>query len=310
METAQRQTDSLLSRFCWSGSDLQQRVNAMYAAGADVAKVAITATDAHDLAPLADLCQEHAERAIITIAMGPHGAPSRLLAGAWGCSHTFARLDADDAGSAPGQPTVSELLNAYHLKEQNTETLIFGVLGNPVGHSLSPAIHNTAFANDGVNAVYVPFLADDAPAFWKACKCWVDGLSITIPHKHALFELTDHNEDLAQRIGAISVYRNEEGQIIGANTDAQAALECVVAVHGDVNGSHCLVLGAGGVSQAICYALRDAGAEITVANRNSERAKTLADELGVGHLCSWEEAQTESYEVLINANLGWHEPRR
>ena len=255
------------------GSDLAARIEAMYAAGADVAKVAITATDAADLAPLADLCQEHEGKSIITIAMGEHGAPSRLLAGAWGCSHTFARLDESDGGSAPGQPTIDCLLRSYRLKEQNTETLIFGVLGSPVGHSLSPAIHNAAFTNDDINAVYVPFLATDAVAFWTSCKCWIDGLSITIPHKHALFDLTDENEDLAQQIGAINtIYRDEQCRIIGANTDAQAALECVASVHGDVAKSRCLVLGAGGVSRALCYALRDAGAHITLTNRSPERA--------------------------------------
>ena len=287
--------------FSGPGTDLEQRIEAMYAAGADIAKVAITASDAADLAPLAALCQDHAEKSIITIAMGDHGAPSRLLAGAWGCSHTFARLDDGDEGSAPGQPTISQLLDAYQLKSQDTETLIFGVLGNPVGHSLSPAIHNSAFVNDGVNAVYVPFLATDAVAFWTACKGWIDGLSITIPHKHALYDLTDRNEDLAMQIGAINtIYRDEQGQIVGANTDAQAALECVAAVHGDVAGSRCLVLGAGGVSRALCYALHDAGAQITLTNRNPERAEQLAQELGISH-CAWDAANEVEYDVLINA---------
>ena len=283
------------------GTHLKQQIDAMYAAGADIAKVAITARDAADLAPLAQLCQEFSDHGIITIAMGEYGAPSRLLAGAWGCSHTFARLSDDDDGSAPGQPTIAELLHEYHLRRQCTDTLIFGVIGHPIGHSLSPAIHNAAFTHDDIDAVYIPFLVNDAESFWRACHGWIDGLSITIPHKQALFHLTSSNEPLAELIGAINtLYRNEEGEVIGANTDAQAALECVAAVHGDINGSHSLVLGAGGVSRGLCYALRDAGAKITITNRSPERAEALAKELQV-NWCPWDEAHTIPYDVLINA---------
>ncbi|TVR44312.1 MAG: shikimate dehydrogenase [Planctomycetota bacterium] len=286
--------------FSGPGKQLRQRIDAMYAAGATIAKVAITPRDAHDLGPLADAVAHAGQRPVIGIAMGPFGAPSRLLAGAWGCSHTFARLDADDPGSAPGQPTVRELLDDYRLRAQTRDSLILGVIGNPIGHSLSPAIHNAALAHDGMDAIYVPFLVDDAQAFWRSCHGWIDGLSITIPHKQALIEDTSANEDLALAIGAINtLYRNEQGAVIGANTDAQAALDCVNAVRGEVQGARCLVLGAGGVSRAICFALKQAGAQLMITNRSPERAAALAHELAAQHL-PWESATEADYDVLIN----------
>jgi len=191
--------------FAGMGGDLAAVIARMRAQGADVAKVAVTPSDAADLAVIEAL-HHRADGALIAIAMGEHGLPSRLLAGAWGAAFTFARLS-DDAGSAPGQPTVRELVGRYRVRQQGPGTRIYGVIGNPIAHSLSPLIHNAAFAHLGLDAVYVPFLVGDPVAFWQACSGWIDGLSITIPHKHDLLTRVDRLEPLAQRIGAGGVSR-------------------------------------------------------------------------------------------------------
>jgi len=288
------------------GDDLPEIVQRMYAAGATIAKVAVTPRDAAELDPLAELCARwgsHGEEAIpgkglVAIGMGEHGAPSRLLAGAWGSAWSFGQLDGQ--GTAPGQPSAIDLLQRYRVANQGPDTRIFGVLGNPVAHSLSPLIHNAAFRADDLDAVYVPFLADDPLAFWRACGAWIDGLSITIPHKTALIEEMDEVEQLALKIGAINtIYRGEEGQTIGANTDAPAAVDCVQKATGSIAGRRVLLLGAGGVSRAVAFALQAAGAEVVISNRTAERAQALADEVG----CRWiaaEDATDEPYEVLIN----------
>ena len=100
----------------------------------------------------------------------------------------------------------------------------------------------------------------DAAAFWRSCSDWIDGISITIPHKSTLIELMDENDQLAAGIGAINtVCRGEHGQSVGLNTDAHAALDCVREAIGGVNGRRVL-LGAGGVARAIAYAFHAAGA--------------------------------------------------
>lgn len=289
------------------GGELGDRVARMFAAGADIAKVAVTPQDAADLCVLADLAiawGAHADtpRQLIAIGMGAVGLPSRLLAGAWGCAMTFGRIATDDAGSAPGQPTVQELRHRYRVDEQGADTAIYGVLGDPVAHSLSPVIHNAAFQHHGIDAVYVPFLAHDAVAFWHACQDWIDGLSITIPHKTALLHEMDELEELAMKIGAINtIYRDfdDRSRTIGANTDAPAAVECVEDCIGTVANRQVLLLGAGGVSRAIAFAMQLAGAEVIIANRTQSRAEALAEVVGCRAL-DMERSLNLSFDVLVN----------
>lgn len=294
--------------FSGMGGDLHNAVRAMRAAGAAIAKIAVTPSDAADLDVVANLCatfgrwsrSETDRGELIAIAMGEVGLPSRLLAGAWGASMTFARLPSDDDGSAPGQPPVDLLVQRYRVQTQGQETCIFGVLGDPVGHSISPLIHNTAFNHHNLDAVYVPFLAHDAAAFWQACGDWIDGLSITIPHKTALFDAMDEIEPLAAAIGAINtVYRDDEGRTVGANTDAPAAVDCVESCGGQIDGRRVLLLGAGGVSRAIAFAMHDAGADVTIANRTPARAQALANEVGC-QATSLDAAGDLAYDVLVN----------
>lgn len=296
------------------GENLDGRLRAMYAAGATIAKVAVMPSDAAELAELADLAiawGRHGEqgKAVIVLGMGEYGLPSRLLAGAWGCDLTFGRLP-DSPGSAPGQPTVQELVERYRVGQQGPETRIFGVLGDPIGHSLSPVIHNLALQHHGIDGVYVPFRASDALGFWRGCGDWIDGLSITIPHKTALLTEVDEMEELAHRIGAINtIYRDRKDprRTIGANTDAPAAVECVEQCLGTLSGRRVLLLGAGGVGRAIAFAMHAAGGEVFIANRHHEKAEALAAEVGcqATHL----EAATElSYDVLVNGtSVGMNE---
>jgi 3-dehydroquinate dehydratase/shikimate dehydrogenase len=267
------------------GDDLPGRIAAMHAAGADIAKVAIRPSDAADLAVVRD-CYRLAKGPVTAIAMGEHGLPSRLLAGAWGAALTFARLDGD-VGSAPGQPTVSELLKLYRIKQQGAKTRIYGVVGSPVSHSLSPLIHNTGFIHHKVDAVYVPFRVEDVISFWRACGEWIDGLSITIPHKQSLIGQMHAIEDLARRIGAINtVYRDRDLKPVGANTDALAVISCLEEQLGCLTNRQVLVLGAGGVARAI-------------ANRTPDKARELAQEVGVSFL-SLDQALSLPFDVLVN----------
>lgn len=285
--------------FAGMGGDLPAVVARMRAERADMAKVAVTPRDAADLAVIEALHHQRAGGALTAIAMGEHGLPSRLLAGAWGGAFTFGRLRGE-AGSAPGQPTVSDLIERYRIRAQGPRTRIFGVIGSPVAHSLSPLIHNAAFAHHGLDAVYVPFLVDDAVAFWRACGGWIDGLSITIPHKHALLDQVDRLEPLAARIGAMNtIYRGEDSAAIGANTDASAAVACVEAQAGTLRGSRVTILGAGGVSRAIAFAMAERGARVLIANRGHERAQELAAEVGA-EACTLDAAPARPFDVLIN----------
>jgi 3-dehydroquinate dehydratase/shikimate dehydrogenase len=293
--------------FAGLGGDLAQVVATMRTAGADVAKVAVTARDAADLAVIRELLR-HADGPLVAIAMGEHGLPSRLLAGAWGSHLAFARLDGE-AGSAPGQPTLSDLRQLYRIHEQTAKTRVFGVIGSPVAHSLSPLIHNAAFAHHHLDAVYVPFRVEDAPAFWRACGEWLDGLSITIPHKQALVGLMHGVEELVARIGAMNtVYRDRDLQPLGANTDATAAINCLEGQVGSLAGQRVLVLGAGGVSRAVAFAVRDRGATVVIANRTLDRAEILAADCG-GEVVELSAATGVAFDILVNGTaIGMGKP--
>ena len=282
--------------FSGPGVDPAGKIAAMRAAGADIAKIAVTARDAADLDAVRRLIDGHGP--IAAMAMGEHGLPSRLLAGAWGSSIVFARLP-HEAGSAPGQPSIDDLVGMCRLRQQTPATAIYGVIGNPIAHSLSPLVHNLAFAHHGLDAVYVPFRVEDAPAFWAACGGWIQGLSITIPHKHSLQVGMDDLEPLCDVVGAMNTIYRQDGRLTGANTDADAIRRCGERAIGELRGRRVLVLGAGGAGRAAVFALKAAGAQVALTNRTTARAVELAHEVGC-RAVPWEALAAEPFELLVN----------
>lgn len=282
--------------FTGLGDNLSGRIAEMRAEGA-LPKIAITAHDAADLDVVQRLYAEANGRDLIAIAMGEHGAPSRQLAGAWGAFLTFARLDGD-GGSAPGQPTVKELLEVFHLRRQHRGMPVYGVIGSPIAHSLSPHLHNTCFQAAGLDAIYARFRVEDAAAFWRACGGWIQGLSITIPHKSALMPLMDRLDPLARQVGVMNTVYRDGGITVGGTTDATAIAACIAAAgHGPA--ARVLVLGAGGVAQAAACALAGRGATVAIHNRTHARAVELAARCG-GTALDADQARAWPYEVLLN----------
>lgn len=282
--------------FAGPGTALVDKIAAMRSCHADLAKVAVTPRDAADLDAVRRLID--GDGPVAAMAMGEHGLPSRLLAGVWGSALVFARLPGD-AGSAPGQPTTSDLLGMCRLRAQTPATAVYGVIGTPIAHSLSPLVHNLAFAHHGHDAVYVPFRVEDAPAFWDACGGWIRGLSITIPHKHALQGRMDELEPLCDLVGAMNtIYRSGE-RLTGANTDADAIRRCGERAIGELRGRRVLVLGAGGAGRAAVFALKSAGAQVALANRTTARAEELAREVGC-RAVPWAAVAGEPFELLVN----------
>jgi shikimate dehydrogenase len=180
----------------------------------------------------------------------------------------------------------------------DAHTVLYGVLGSPVRHSLSPAIHNAAFEATGLNRVYLAFETKDLPGALAGAKALsFGGLSITLPFKSAIIPLLDQLASLAERIGAVNTIRNEGGKLIGYNTDGSGALRALEAVT-DVSGKRCLLVGAGGAARAIGYVLSRRRVEIVVANRSADRGKSLAAFLG-GRYIPLAEANRIEADVLI-----------
>ena len=185
-------------------------------------------------------------------------------------------------------------------------TELYGIMGKPVAHSLSPAMHNKAFGHLGLNKVYVPFpVRDVRPAMEGFRALQVRGVSVTIPHKQAVIPFLDAIDPVAEKIGAVNTLVISDDRIKGYNTDwlgANMALEHICKLA----DSDVLVLGAGGSARAIGFGLQERGARVILASRTPTRGRNLAFELG----CPWHPlAEIEDLEVdaLVNAtSVGMH----
>jgi shikimate dehydrogenase len=179
-------------------------------------------------------------------------------------------------------------------------TEIYGIIGRPVAHSLSPAMHNAAFAALGLNKAYLPFeVADVGGALTGLRALGIRGASVTIPHKEAVLPHLDEIDPVAAKIGAVNTLLCAEGRIRGLNTDWLGANRAL-AEKMTLKGSRVLILGAGGSARAIGFGLLEAGAEIAIASRTPEKGQTLARALG----CPWlplADASSRRAEALVNA---------
>jgi 3-dehydroquinate dehydratase/shikimate dehydrogenase len=295
-------TRLLLSNHCFGGrpKDLDQRLARLRAVkAARVLKIAWKAESLIDGIDALALTRENPRgdgRPLIALAMGEEGLISRLLAKKFGAPLTFAVAERGKE-SAPGQPTVAELRERYRWDKQTDDAPVYGVAGWPVGHSLSPDIHNAGFDAAGAPGVYVPLpVRAEAGAFEAAVealrKCpgmKLRGLSVTIPHKENALAYAEKNggriDELSKHIGVVNTLVWEKGGALRAfNSDYAGALDALVGAwdgrRESVAGKRIAVLGAGGAARAIVAALVAYGATVVIYNRTFEKAEALADTFG------------------------------
>ncbi len=299
-----RGTKLLLSYHDFDGvpGDLESTADRMAALQPGLVKIACQARTTADLIRLARL--QKARPGAAVIAMGEFGEPLRILYARYGGRLTYASLR-PGGESAPGQLTVEDLVRLYQAKTVDASTAVYGVIGNPVSHSKSPALFNDVFKHQGMNARYVRLKVDDPGRIRELAEVLeLRGMSVTIPHKQALMASLDEADEIARGIGAANTVTVKDGRLLGANTDVLAALEAVkdAAVkkwsHG-IYGMRALVLGAGGVSRAIAWGLKREAARVTIANRTFERGKALAEELGV-EAVRWHELEAARPQIVVN----------
>jgi 3-dehydroquinate dehydratase / shikimate dehydrogenase len=271
-------------------ADLIDRVRAMRAARAEIVKVAVMA---HSLSDNLRLLQLERAANTVLIGMGPSGAPTRLLA-----AHFHSLWSYAGDGYAPGQISAARTLNEFRFREVTDKTAIYGVVGSPLTHSVSPAMHNAAFRAAGVDAVYVPLRASSAEDFTIfATALGVQGVSITIPYKVGLFERADDVDDLSRRVGAVNTYRRDALRWEARNTDVSGFL-APLSGRVDLRGARATILGAGGAARAVAVALASAGSSVTVYGRNRGKAKEVA-KLADGITGTFPVAP-KSWDLLVN----------
>jgi 3-dehydroquinate dehydratase / shikimate dehydrogenase len=278
-------------------ADLGSRYDAIKATGAEVVKLATRIDSLEQLRVLLDLGRRAADdgQRHVLIGMGSVGLPSRILAARLGNSWTYA-----GDGVAPGQIPASRLLNDFQFRRVRPDAALYGVVGNPISHSLSPVMHNAGFEALGLNAVYVPLEAqspDDLVQFAKEFD--LRGVSITAPFKIGLMAHVDEIDTLAARVGAINTIVVRNGRWIGANTDVEGFLS-PLAQHISLRGARVTVVGAGGAARAVAVALASEGARVTICARRSEAAQDIAT-LVHGVVGDFP-PKASSWDVLVNAS--------
>ncbi len=302
-----------------------------------IPKLVYTAKHINDCFEAFDLLRQSSGERII-FCMGEAGLISRILAKKLGSFLTFASSDEQNA-TAPGQLTTTQLKGLYRFDQTNSETELFGVIADPVGHSLSPAIHNACFAQAGLNKLYLPLLVQGGREKFDEflnnvlSRKWLHfkGFSVTIPHKENALNYVKAKcgfiEPLAEKIGAVNTLvfderratsdssfavapdksgqlrRMDERQVSAYNTDYAAALDTITSslkiCRADLKDMPVAVIGAGGVARAIVAGLSDVGAKVKIYNRTIERAEKLAAEFGC-QFAGLDGLQNLDAKLLIN----------
>lgn len=243
-------------------------------------------------------------RHVVAIPMGEFGFAGRVLSLRMGSALAYGSIE---QATAPGQLSLAEMNDLYRAGRNTRRTRVYGVIGDPVGHSLSPLLHNTAFQARKFDAVFVPFLVRDLREFLSAMKGFgVQGLSVTIPHKEAILRHLDGCDPLAARIGAVNtVVVRGGGGLYGYNTDYVGVLRSLEN-RLRLAGSRVLLFGAGGAARAAAFALAQAGSIVCICARRPERARALARAAGAQTIARNKLAH-EYFDAIVNCTpIGMH----
>lgn len=266
---------------------------------AGVLKIATQANTLRDAWRVLDLLQRPRQnvRPLIACAMGPRGLFTRVLGPQFGSFLTYAAM-AKDRASAPGQLSLQDMTDLYRLRAVGPATRIIGLLGTPLGHSLSPIIHNAAFHAMGLDYLYVPFDADDPSAFWDlAERLPLYGLSVTVPYKIAVCSRLESMDPVATAAGAVNTAVRTPSGWAGFNTDVDGFLAPLLQA-GALPYSSAIIVGAGGAARAAAYALRRHGLAVRIIARRVEAAEVLARTLGADY--GPMSALREPADLLVN----------
>ncbi len=282
-------------------SKLDETFERMRAFPADFYKVVGTATCLHDNVTMTRFLQQHSsEYPMVGMCMGEQGMLSRVLGIRAGAAFTFGSTG-QGKETAPGQPTYRELRDFYRIEQIESVTKVYGVAGDPVSHSMSPWVMNSAFRRENVNAVFLPLHAKKLEDLLSTITDLpLDGLCVTMPYKQAVVEHLDNSDVLTQQTGACNtIVRGKDGRLFGFNTDVYgivAAIEPRVALQ----GARVLVLGAGGAARAAVFGLRAKGAEVFIMNRTPATAMALAKQSGAKTIKRSEVAKL-NFDIIFNA---------
>jgi 3-dehydroquinate dehydratase/shikimate dehydrogenase len=268
---------------------------AMRASGAEVVKIAGAAHDLGDCLKLRALAAVTGEPSVL-LAMGQAGMVTRVLPERFGSHWTYA-----GDGVAPGQVTPQQMRGEFGYRRIDGDAALYGVIGRPIAHSLSPAMHNAAFCAAGRNAVYLPLAASDYSDFLAfADEVGVTGVSVTAPFKIDAFDRADERDEVSQRMRSVNTLARDGSRWRARNTDAEGFLAPLpAALRTQKPGARATVLGAGGAARTVVTALTSIGMRVTLSARRDAQAREVAAFTGAS-VGSWPPAPA-SWDLLVNA---------
>jgi 3-dehydroquinate dehydratase/shikimate dehydrogenase len=268
---------------------------------ADFYKIVSTATTLSDNVTMMKFLEKQSDQhSLVGLCMGEQGIISRLLGVRAGSAFTFAAVSEGEK-TAPGQITAPDLRSVYRIEQVDVATRVYGVAGDPVAHSLSPIIMNTAMRRENVNAVY---LALHAKTLKDLLLCVreipIHGLSITMPYKEAILQHLDNTDSHTTKIGACNtVVRAQDGKLYGFNTDTAGVVR-PLEQRLSLEGARVLVLGAGGAARAAVFGLKERGCEVYILNRSAAPAQKLARQARARTI-KRPDLRKLAFDVIINA---------
>ena len=281
---------------------LPRNVNAPARGGVDAVKIAAKARTIADSVRLLRLARR--SKNFVAVPMGEIGLPARILALREGSALAYAPVA---EATAPGQVSLHEMKRLYRAHALTRRTRVYGVIGDPIGHSLSPLLHNTGFVARRIDAVYLPFLVHRLKDFLEAVpEFGIRGFSVTLPHKQTILKHLKECEPLAADIGAVNtVVVRRDGSLYGCNTDYVGVLRALEKKL-RIKGSRVLIFGAGGSARAAAFALARAGAAVCICARREKAAKQLARAIG-GEAVPRRALRTEFFDAMVNSTpVGMH----
>ena len=268
---------------------------------ADAYKIVTTARKPSDNNRVLSLAKANPKVNLILLAMGEIGFPTRVLSPAFGSIYTYAAPNSIE-GTASGQVSARMLRNMFRVDKFTKAAKVFGVIADPVRHSISPTVHNRAFQARRLDAVYLPFLVKPVQLkdfFSLADKLPLTGFSVTIPHKQKVLRYLDNIDPLAKRIGAVNTVWKKAGRWRGANTDAEG-VTIPLAKKIRLPKSSVLIVGNGGAARGAAFALHEAGAKVSVTGRNIDRIRALA-KVCDGEALTREQSLTHHFDAIVHA---------
>ncbi|MGA7294684.1 MAG: shikimate dehydrogenase [Terriglobales bacterium] len=281
--------------------NLEETLEKMLKVPADFYKVVSTATTLSDNVAMMKFLQTQSDKhALVALCMGEQGIISRVLGVRAGSVFTFGAINAD-LKTAPGQVAARELRSIYRIDQVDAATRVYGVAGDPIEHSLSPVIMNTALRRENVNAVYLPLHAKTMKDLMHCVReIPLHGLSITMPHKQAIVPHLDNTDAHTAKIGACNtVVRGQEGKLYGFNTDVAGVIR-PLEQRLTIENAKVLVLGAGGAARAAVFGLKERGAEVWILNRTSVNGQKLARQ-AKARTIKRADLRKVAFDVIINA---------